>query len=63
MKTINHFTRLMRDDDAAISAEYALLAAVVATALVAALAIFKDDLTNTFNSASDGMANAPITAP
>lgn len=58
MKIINHFVRLMKNDNAAISAEYALLAAVVGSALIAALVVFKDELETLFNATKDSMQNA-----
>jgi len=55
MKFIN---KLIRDEAGATAIEYGLIAALIAVAAITAMGSLGDNLSNTFNTVSDEMANA-----
>jgi pilus assembly protein Flp/PilA len=56
MKFIN---KLMRDENGATAIEYGLIAALIAVAAITAMQGLGDQLTTTFETATEKMANEP----
>lgn len=59
---MSSFLQALLDDKSAVTAiEYGLIAGLIAVVIIAVITTIGTDLTNLFNSVSDGLGNATAT--
>jgi pilus assembly protein Flp/PilA len=59
---MSNFLQALLDDKSAVTAiEYGLIAGLIAVVIIAVITTIGTDLTNLFNSVSDGLGNATAT--